>query len=463
MSDHLPCKISISNMYPLKNKNTTKEIKILPDKNLNKVTKEINTICWNDVFDMTSTNECYECFDKIISGIIDENSCVCTVKIDKVNRVQPWLTPSIRKSITKSKKLYGDTLCKHATEIDRLRYSNYRNTLNEVKRACQINYYSERCIALKNNGKELWRLINHVVNKQSDKTCSVDCLEIDNLKTFQSKEIANEFGKYFSTIGNEFASKITKPKNNIDHYLSKITHTNDSLFLNPTSQMEISKIIHQLKCKTSCGRDGLSNKVIKKLKNALTGTLCILFNLSLANDDFPESYKKSDVVPLHKSKSKLVRMNYRPILLLPVMSKILEKVVYKRVYSFLDKHNMLYVSQYGFRFRHSCEHAVSELISEVLKNKVNNKYTLSLFLDLSKTFDTLDRSLLLKKLETHGIRDVTLKWINSYLDARKMRVKCFDKDSGQNVYSHDYNINIGTPQGSCLGPLLFLVYTNDLY
>ena len=450
-------------MYPLKNKHATKEVKILPDKSLNKVTSEINAICWDDVFDTTSTNECYERFDKIVSNIVNENSCVSRIRLDKTKKSQPWLTSSIRNSITHSKKLYGATLCKNATDSDRIKYSNYRNTLNRVKRASQVKYYSEKCIAHRNNGKELWKLINRVINKQSDKTSTVDCLEIDNLKTFQTREIANEFGKYFSSVSNEYALKITKPKKELNHYLSKITHTNDSLFLNPTSHSEINKTIEQLRSKPSCGLDGLSNKLIKKIKNALTGPLCMLFNLSLTNGEFPKIYKKSDVVPLHKSKSKLVRANYRPILLLPVMSKILEKIVYKRVYSFLDKNNTLYVSQYGFRSKHSCEHAISELISEVLKNKANNKYTLSLFLDLSKAFDTLDHSLLLKKLEIYGIRGITLNWFKSYLETQKLWVKCIDKENDHNVYSNEYDINIGTPQGSCLGPLLFLVYTNDLY
>ena len=173
--------------------------------------------------------------------------------------------------------------------------------------------------------------------------------------------------------------------------------------------------------------------------------------------------KKSDVIPLYKSKNRLIKTNYRPILLLPVVSKILEKVIYVRLYKLLDKNKSLYVSQYGFRSKHSCENAISELISEVLKNWINNKYTFSLFLDLSKAFDTLDHSLFTEKLDHYGICGTALSWFNSYLDSRKLRVKCQNKETGNNVFSDDFDINIGSPQGLCLGPLLFLIYTNDLH
>ena len=118
-----------------------------------------------------------------------------------------------------------------------------------------------------------------MISKQSDKTSTIDCLQIDNLKTFQTREIVNEFGKYFSSVGNEYASKIAKPRKELNQYLSKITHSTDSLFLNPMCHSEINKIIEQLKNKSSCGHDGISNKLIKKIKNALTGPLCTLFNL----------------------------------------------------------------------------------------------------------------------------------------------------------------------------------------
>ena len=138
---------------------------------------------------------------------------------------------------------------------------------------------------------------------------------------------------------------------------------------------------------------------------------------------FPEKMKLAEVVPLYKSKERYLTNNYRPISLLITISKLLEKVIYKRTYSFLQATNQLYDSQYGFREGHSCENAISELVGEILKNKENNKFTVSLFLDLSKAFDSLKHSTLINKMEIYGIRGSAYSWFSSYLNQRQLRAK----------------------------------------
>ena len=122
----------------------------------------------------------------------------------------------------------------------------------------------------------------------------------------------------------------------------------------------------------------------------------------------------------------------------------------------------IYNSQYGFRSGHNCEHAVSELISAVLKGLQQKEYTLGVFLDLSKAFDTLDHQILLKKLSRYGIRGTALNWFASYLSNREIRVKCSVASTGKIEYSDYEPVHYGTPQGSCLGPLIYLIFTNDL-
>ena len=205
------------------------------------------------------------------------------------------------------------------------------------------------------------------------------------------------------------------------------------------------------------------NSLLKALLPAILNPLEIIFNKSLSEGYFPNNMKKADVIPLHKSKEQDESSNYRPISLLLTISKILEKVIYKRTYNFLEQTGKLYKSQYGFRSSHSCENAIQGLVSEIIKGKQDNLYTLAVFLDLSKAFDSLEHLVLLNKLERYGIRGVALKWFESYLKDRNIRVKCKVASIGKIYYSEYQKIDYGTPQGSCLGPLIFLIFTNDLY
>ena len=169
------------------------------------------------------------------------------------------------------------------------------------------------------------------------------------------------------------------------------------------------------------------------------------------------------MVPLHKGKSKYETTNYRPISLLITMSKVLEKIMYKWVYNYLNSNNLIYSSQHGFRNKHSCESAVGELIGNVCKGHERGKHTLAVFLDLSKVFDMLSHNILFRKFEKYGIRGKALEWFKSYLSERTIRVKCKVTATDIEELSNSYEVVYGTPQGSCLGPLIFLIFTNDLH
>ena len=178
---------------------------------------------------------------------------------------------------------------------------------------------------------------------------------------------------------------------------------------------------------------------------------------------FSTEMKKADTVPLYKGKEKCDKNNYRPISLLLTMSKVIEKIVYKRTYNFLNESGQVYTSQYGFRSGHSCQDAVAELVGEITRNKDMGLHTIGVFLDLSKAFDTLEHQVLLDKLSKYGIRGTPLDWFRSYLTGRKLRVKCMIESTQKQEYSDYCDVEYGTPQGSCLGPLLFLVFVNDLH
>ena len=197
--------------------------------------------------------------------------------------------------------------------------------------------------------------------------------------------------------------------------------------------------------KNSSGHDNISNILLPELKLELETSLTEIFNLSISTGVFPEDMKLADILPLFKSGSRTALTNYRPILLLPTISKLLEKLVYSRVYTFLNKNDSIFKSQYGFRQKHSCKHAVTKLIGKICKGLGNNKNTIALYIDLSKAFDTISHDILYSKLEHYGICGTALNWFKSYLSNRKLCAKCHVSTSSDVVYSKEYAVNIGTP------------------
>ena len=234
--------------------------------------------------------------------------------------------------------------------------------------------------------------------------------------------------------------------------------------LNYTTQEEIRKLIEGLPNKTSSGWDGISNILLKKLSSSLLCPLNIIFNQSFHKGEFPTQMKKAEIIPLYKGKELDIVINYGPVSLLITISKVLEKIMYLRTSSFLEKHCIFYSSQYGFRVNHSCEHAVMEMVGRVIQAREEQLYTTGIYLHLSKAFDTLDHKLLLQKLERYGIRGPAHDWYRSYLHGRSLVTRINeDKGRGKLVKSNSFDIEFGTAQGSCLGPLLFLIFVNDIH
>ena len=463
ISDHMPSICVIKSIKGVGKDVIQITSRDMRPRNLNALKTHLNNYDWTKLLTTSDVNTSMTSLHNILQKEIDHCIPEATRSLRRKQvRREVWITPILKKSIDKSKRLYHRVLKRTDDNELREHYLAYKNTLKKTLQSAKRIFYHDKCKEFRQNTKKLWQMINKISGKSNDKTTSIDCLSIDGIREYSGKTIANTMAKYFATVGKTFANKIPKPTKSVAKYLELLQSNSNSLFFSPCTEEEIEKIINELPSKRSSGVDNISNVLLKELSSNLCKPLCLITNSSMQSGVFPDLMKLAEVIPLYKGKSRESETNYRPISLLTTMSKIVEKIVYTRVYKFLTTTGQISESQYGFRSNHSCEHAVAHVIGSILKNLENKKSTISVMLDLSKAFDTIEHSIMLQKLELFGVRGVCLKWFKSYLENRRMRVKCEITSSQSSVISEYHTVNYGTPQGSCLGPLIFLIFVNDM-
>ena len=346
--------------------------------------------------------------------------------------------------------------------------SELNSVLQRLMRKSKRDFYHGEFLKFSGNCKQTWNTISEILNKKTKNSSFPSHFNqevfteksINGVKTKQSvilkiadkQTIADQFNVFFSTIGPNLSNDIkyngTKKvsdflKNRITSKFSLCTVTDEDIFL----------IIKKMKVKNSSGHDNISSKLLKQMAPIIHSILRLIVNQSINTGIFPDSLKLAIVKPLFKNKdSENDFGNYRPISLLTTISKIFERVIFNQLYEYMTLNNLFINSQYGFRKKHSTELAALELVDRVAKDMDKNKVPLSIFIDLSKAFDTLDHEILLQKLKHYGVEGIALGWFKSYLTNRKQKVN-YD-----GMMSITLDLKTGVPQGSILGPLLFIIY-----
>ena len=252
-------------------------------------------------------------------------------------------------------------------------------------------------------------------------------------------------------VGRSLAEKIVP-----EPYTAKAMVCHSTFSLQPISEDFVSTSISSLKTNKAVGLDKISARLLKDAVDVITPSLTALFNLSFQTRTFPSIWKTAKVIPLFKKDDKQNASNYRPISILPTISKILEKAVHTQFYAYLTENNLISPNQFGFRLKSSTVTAASQLSDKILHSMDNGCLTGAVFLDLAKAFDTVNHTILLQKLSNYGVDDIAKAWFTSFLTNRKQVTSCND------VCSEAASVSIGVAQGSILGPLLFIIYMNDL-
>ena len=219
--------------------------------------------------------------------------------------------------------------------------------------------------------------------------------------------------------------------------------------------LKLENAFVSLKTNKSSGHNDISADVVKRVSDEIFAILKHIFNISLAKGVFPDKLKLAQVTSIFKKGNNTLVTNYRSISVLPCFSKLLECIMYNRLYKFLLENNILYQKQFGFQNAHSTEHAILQLVNQITEAFSQGKYTLGIFLDLSKAFDTVNHNILLEKLKAYGIQSENLKWFRSYSSNRKQFILYDD------FKTKVKNVKWGVPQGSILGPLFFFIFVND--
>jgi len=449
ISDHFPVLVKLD----MKNGLSTPKYIELKYRNLKKYNHEslsvdLENAVWPDCTN-TNVNEATDQFTVMLTAIVNKHFPQISKRVKRVN--QPgWINADILKCM----KL-RDGSKRRGKHMD---YKFFRNLTTEMIREAKTAYYKDYVETNKHCPNKIANLFDELSGKRRDN--SITSLRYNNQILTGDRAIADAFNSHFSNITKQL---IPEGKNRgslnfscLQEYVASRVPPNSMFKIPLLTEAAVDRFLRNLDIKKASGLDGVDAKFLKLARPFITKILKDICNLSITSKIFPNSWKTAKVSPLYKKNSKDDPNNYRPISVLPILSKLLERHVADHLFEFLTSHDLLAVRQSGFRQKHSCETALHLMVDEWVGHMFQSEVIGVLYIDFCKAFDLVDHHLLLEKMKVYRFHNDSLDWFASYLSGRRQVVKI------NKTMSEQQSITQGVPQGSILGPLFFLLFVNDL-
>ena len=414
--------------------------------------RDVSIQNWNS--NRSKVNELFIDFHSKLEGCVDRHAPIKKLSPKEIKlKNKPWISTEISKLIKVRNKIFARKKRQPNNTNNKRLHNRFMNRVNREIKKSKKKCYSEFFEINKMNIKKIWSGIREIINIWNNISPKITQLNINGKIINNPNDVANQLNNFFVKLGpltessiprseNISPLKFLKQRNQLDFLLTHVSH-------------EVLEIITGLGNK-STGPTSIPVKLLKLIPDLIIVPLCKLINLSFISGSFPDPLRIVKVIPIHKNGSTQDRNTYRPISLLWIFDKIMEKIMHKRLYKFLEDNNILYNKQFGFRKNNATMDALIKITEKIKEFIDKGKYGCGIFIDLRKAFDTVNHDILLLKMEHYGVRGSTLQWFKFYLYERKQYVYI----NGE--CSELKQISCGVPQGSVLGPLLFLIYINDL-